>query len=107
MPLVQLNNGENNEYSIDIVENIADHVLVTGPDYQPKQIKLIPANYLGKYTSGVMGKYRHFSEHFKSHLIHCTLPEYPFCPHPHILNVFFPFSCGNKQRYQKNVSNET
>lgn len=55
-PYVQIGSGENNEYSVSVVENIADHVLVAGPAYEPDQIKLVPVNPLGWHTSGVMSK---------------------------------------------------
>lgn len=54
---VQIHIGDYNEYSVSVVENIADNVLVTGPAYEPNFIKLWPVNPLGRHTSGVMSKY--------------------------------------------------
>lgn len=36
--------------------NYADHVLVVGDRYQPKDLKLMSAIRLGRFTSGLMRK---------------------------------------------------
>lgn len=57
-PLVQINSNENKGYDIQLVPNLGQHILATGPRYTPEQIKLYPAITPGYYTSGVMSKFQ-------------------------------------------------
>lgn len=43
-------------YLVKTETDLADHVLVVGDRYQPQDIIMQNASYLGKFTSGVMGK---------------------------------------------------
>lgn len=51
--LIQHNNGK---YAIETVKNSAELDLTIGPRYDPKEVRIIPANFLGFNTSGVLGK---------------------------------------------------
>lgn len=42
-------------YLVKTETDLADHVLVVGDRYQPQDITMHNASYLGKFTSGVMG----------------------------------------------------
>lgn len=48
--------ADSNAYEVNVIENMSDHVLATGPRYEFKDIRFTPANYLWKNTSGVAGK---------------------------------------------------
>lgn len=43
--------------SVQVSDNYAEHPLVIGPGYQPKDIRCSWATYLGKNTSGVLRMY--------------------------------------------------
>lgn len=55
LPLVQIENNDGN-YAINVVPNLAQDELATGPRYAPNDIKCNSANFLGFNTSGVLGK---------------------------------------------------
>lgn len=66
------------KYDLDIVPNLADHVLATGPRYMINDIKTIPATHLGINTSGVLSKiyylaYRWSPPTFFFHLLSINL----------------------------------
>lgn len=44
-------------YIVKTETDLADHVLVVGDRYQPDDIRMHNASYLGRFTSGVMGNY--------------------------------------------------
>lgn len=53
--VVQIVNCDD-DFSVEVVPNIAHNELVAGPSYLPKGIRLSVANALGVNTSGVLGK---------------------------------------------------
>lgn len=55
-PLVQINSDDNKNYSIQLVPNLAQDLLATGPRYTTDLLKMIPAEPLGFHTSGVLRK---------------------------------------------------
>lgn len=55
-PLVQINSNDNKNYSIQLVPNMAQDVLATGPRYTKELLKILPAHPLGFHTSGVLRK---------------------------------------------------
>lgn len=56
-PLVQIESNDNKNYSIQLVPNIAQDILATGPRYTTDMLRVLPTNALGLHTSGVMGAY--------------------------------------------------
>lgn len=55
-PLVQIDRGENEKYSIQLVPNLSRDILATGPLYTGDLLKIAAADMHGIHTSGVMGK---------------------------------------------------
>lgn len=49
-------NGSIAKYNVNLLTDLGDIVQATGPRYQMKDIKCIPAVNLGKITSGVFRK---------------------------------------------------
>lgn len=55
-PIVQIDSNNNGRYSIQLVPNLGQHILATGPRYNVDQLKIIAAHHLGYFTSGVLGR---------------------------------------------------
>lgn len=56
MVSINQNEFEHNKYDVQLVDNLADHVLCTGPRYIPDVIDTSVAMDLGFNTSGVTRK---------------------------------------------------
>lgn len=55
-PLVQIQSVDNESYDIQLVPNLGQSRLATGPRYTEKFLRIHPAEQLGYHTSGVLGK---------------------------------------------------
>lgn len=55
-PMVAIRPDPDNpaEYAVQIVDNLGDHVLATGPRYDYQDIRCSAGLHLGKNTSGVL-----------------------------------------------------
>lgn len=56
VPKVMINQDEHKEFNIEVVPNLAEHELVTGPRYMPKDFRCATPIHHGTHTSGVMSK---------------------------------------------------
>lgn len=54
-PLLEIRSTDNKNYSVQLVQNLAQDILATGRRYTEDMLKIAPAHYLGVHTSGVMG----------------------------------------------------
>ncbi|XP_031625756.1 mitochondrial mRNA pseudouridine synthase Trub2 isoform X2 [Contarinia nasturtii] len=50
-PLVQITSADNKNYSIQLVPNLGQDILATGPRYTEKMLRISPADHLGANTS--------------------------------------------------------
>lgn len=55
-PLVQIDSVDNKNYSVQLVPNLGQDVLATGPRYTRDMLKIAAADHLGIHTSGVLSK---------------------------------------------------
>lgn len=55
-PLVQINSKDNKNYEIQLVPNMGQDLLATGPRYMNDMLRIVPAHQLGYHSSGVLGK---------------------------------------------------
>lgn len=55
-PLVQIDRVDNKKYSVQLVPNLGQDVLATGPRYTSDMLKISAADHLGEHTSGVLSK---------------------------------------------------
>lgn len=54
-PLVQIHRDGDKGYDIQLVPNLGQDRFATGPRYTEDMLKILPAQYLGYHTSGVLG----------------------------------------------------
>lgn len=55
-PLVQIDSTDNKNYSVQLVPNVGQDILATGPRYTQDMLKITAADHLGVHTSGVLSK---------------------------------------------------
>lgn len=55
-PQVRIESGQNNDYKVSVVRNLAEHELVIGPNYEQKDIKILTVRSMGRNTSGILSE---------------------------------------------------
>lgn len=55
-PKVMINRLSDGKYAVELVKDSAQLDLTIGPRYMPNDVKCNVANWLGRNTSGVLGK---------------------------------------------------
>lgn len=57
-PLVQISSENNKDYEIQLVPNMGQDILATGPRYTEDMLRIAAADHLGYHASGVLRKYK-------------------------------------------------
>lgn len=55
-PLVEINSNDNKSFEIQLVPNMGQNLLATGPRYTEDMLKIVAADQLGYHASGVLRK---------------------------------------------------
>lgn len=73
--LIQNNGGR---YEIETATNSAELDLTIGPRYDINEVRMLPANYLGRNTSGVLGKQNQTISNKIGRIVYCALFHFAF-----------------------------